>query len=101
MHEPTQHSTYDPNRLLNSICQHLGLQSDGALSRKMKVARNVIRDIRERRVPVAASILVLMHEVTGISIDELRFLMGDRRARLRPCYVIRQGRSGDAQRVPA
>ena len=34
-------------------------------------------------MPVGASLLIRMHEVTDLSIRELRELMGDRRKRLR------------------
>lgn len=76
-------STYNPNKLLNTVNARLGLASDGALSRKLKVARNVIGGIREGRVQVCGSMLLWMHEATGLSIDELRRLMGDRRAKCR------------------
>jgi hypothetical protein len=34
-------------------------------------------------LPVGASLLIRMHEVTDLSIRELRELMGDRRKRMR------------------
>jgi hypothetical protein len=34
-------------------------------------------------LPVGASLLIRMHEVTGMSIRELRDLMGDRRTKYR------------------
>lgn len=83
------HTIYNPNRLLNMVMQRLGLHDDGALSRRLKVARKIIKDIRSGRLPVAASILLVMQEATGISVDELRMLMGDRRARIRLSYAIR------------
>jgi hypothetical protein len=76
-------TTYDPNLLLNTLNAHLGLQSDNALSRRLKVARDVIGDIRTGRIQVCGSMLMWMHEATGISIAELRRLMGDRRAKCR------------------
>jgi len=86
----TQHA-YDPNRLLNTLIARLGLSNDGALSRRLKIAGNVIRDIRCGRIPVGGSMLLWMQEVTGISVDELRTLMGDRRAKCRLNYGIRTG----------
>lgn len=80
--------TYNPARLLDALIERMGLKNDGALSRKLKVAGNVIRNIREGRLPVGASMLIWMHEATGISIDELRALLGDRRAKYRPAYAI-------------
>lgn len=81
-------SAYNPNRLLDALLQRLGLQSDNALSRKLKVARGVIAGIRRGRLPVGASLLLWMHEATGIAIEELRRMLGDRRAKFRPCYAI-------------
>lgn len=70
---------YDPNHLLDSLLEHLRLKNDAALSRALEVAPPVISKIRHRRLPVSASILIRMHEVTGFTIRDLRFLMGDRR----------------------
>lgn len=81
-------SSYNPNKLLNTINARLGLSSDGALSHKLKVARNVIGDIRAGRLQVGGSMLLWMHEATGLSIDELRRLMGDRRAKCRLNVVL-------------
>lgn len=74
---------YDPNNLLNALIQKLGLKNDAALSRKLEVAPPVISKIRHNRLPVGASLLIRMHEVSGLSIRELRRLMGDRRAKFR------------------
>jgi plasmid maintenance system antidote protein VapI len=74
---------YNPNHLIDALIRHLGLQSDGALSRKLKVAKNVIKNIRHGHIPIGASMLMWMHEATGISINELRVLMGDRRSKFR------------------
>lgn len=74
---------YDPNHLLNTLIEHLGLTNDGALSLKLKVAKDVIRHIRQKRLPIGASMLLWMHEASGISIEDLRVLMGDRRAKCR------------------
>jgi Sec-independent protein translocase protein TatA len=43
----------------------------------------VISKIRHHRLPVGASLLIRMHEVTGMSIRDLRDLMGDRRTKYR------------------
>ena len=70
---------YDPDKLLNAIIDRLGLKNDAALARALEVAPPVISKIRHRRLPVGASLLIRMHEVTEYSIRELRDLMGDRR----------------------
>jgi hypothetical protein len=43
----------------------------------------VISKIRHRRLPVGASLLIRMHEVSNLSIRDLRVLMGDRREKFR------------------
>ena len=74
---------YDPNNLLDTLIKHLHLKNDAALSRALEVAPPVISKIRHRRLPVGASLLIRMHEISDISIKELRELMGDRRAKFR------------------
>jgi F0F1-type ATP synthase beta subunit len=74
---------YDPNHLLDTLIQKLAIKNDAALSRALEVAPPVISKIRHSRLPVGASLLIRMHEVSGMSIRELRQLMGDRRAKFR------------------
>jgi hypothetical protein len=74
---------YDPDNLLASLIGKLKLKNDAALSRALEVAPPVISKIRHRRLPVGASLLIRMHEVTELSIKELRLLMGDRRNKFR------------------
>lgn len=74
---------YDPDNLLASLIGKLNLKNDAALSRALEVAPPVISKIRHRRLPVGASLLIRMHEVTNLSIHELRLLMGDRRNKFR------------------
>jgi len=75
--------TYDPNHLLDSLIDKLHLKNDAALSRALEVAPPVISKIRHRRLPVGASLLIRMHEVSDLTIGELRALMGDRRQKFR------------------
>lgn len=74
---------YDPNNLLDALIEKLNLKNDAALSRALEVAPPVISKIRHRRLPVGASLLIRMHEVSNLSIKELRTLMGDRRDKFR------------------
>ena len=75
----SDHVNYDPNHLLDALIEKLHLKNDAALSRALEVAPPVISKIRHRRLPVGASLLIRMHEVSELSIRELRELMGDRR----------------------
>ena len=74
---------YDPNNLLDTLIKQLHLKNDAALSRALEVAPPVISKIRHRRLPVGASLLIRMHEISDLSIKDLRALMGDRRAKFR------------------
>ena len=74
---------YDPNRLLDTLIEKLHRKNDAALSRALEVAPPVISKIRHNRLPVGASLLIRMHEVSDMSIRDLRYLMGDRRTKFR------------------
>lgn len=76
-------SSYDPNKLLDALVEKLNLKNDAALCRRLEVAPPVISKIRHGRLPVGASMLIRMHEETGLTIRELRDLMGDRRGNYR------------------
>lgn len=82
-HAQLKQESYDPNRLLDSLIDRLKLKNDAALSRALEVAPPVISKIRHRRLPVGASLLIRMHEVSDLSIRELREMMGDRRTKYR------------------
>ena len=81
--ELLQEASYDPTKLLDSLIDKLGIKNDAALSRVLEVAPPVISKIRHRRLPVGASLLIRMHEVSELSIRDLRVLMGDRREKFR------------------
>ena len=71
-----QEPTYDPNKVLDAIIEKLNLKNDAALSRALEVAPPVISKIRHRTLPIGATILLRMHEVSEFSIRELKSLMG-------------------------
>ena len=72
-------TTYDPNRLLDALIEKLLLKNDAALSRLLGVSATMLSRIRHRRLPIGATLLIRMHEVSGLTIAELRALMGDHR----------------------
>ena len=82
-HTLSSQETYDPNRLLDTLRERMHLKNDAALSRALEVTAPVISKIRHRTLPVGASLSIRMHEVTQLSIRDLRDLMGDRRTRYR------------------
>lgn len=75
--------TYDPNGLIDGLIAKLRLKNDAALCRALDIAPPVISKIRHRTLPVGASMLIRLHDFTGMSIRDLRLLMGDRRAKYR------------------
>ena len=82
-HALSSQESYNPNHLLDILLGKMQLKNDAALSRMLEVAPPVISKIRHHRLPVGASLLIRMHEVSDLSIRDLRYLMGDRRAKFR------------------
>lgn len=78
-----EESEYHPDRLLDALIDHLNLKNDAALSRALEIAPPVISKIRHRRLPVGAALLIRMHEVSDLTIRDLRYLLGDRRQKFR------------------
>ena len=74
---------YDPGYLLDTFIRRLGLKNDAALARHLEVAPPVISKTHNGKLAIGASLLLRLHEVTGISIKDLRALMGDHRASFR------------------
>lgn len=88
--------SYNPNHLLDILIEKLNLKNDAALSRALEVAPPVISKIRHRRLPVGASMLIRMHEVSTMSVRELRDLMGDRRTKYRLSDAQGKPKANDA-----
>ncbi len=77
---------YDPNRLLDHLVECLNLKNDAALARLLEVAPPVISKIRHYRLAIGPSLLIRMHEVSDLTIGDLRLLMGDRRGKFRVAF---------------
>lgn len=93
--EREENRDYNPDRLLDVLRENLRVKNDAALARMLEVAAPVISKIRHRRLPIGGALLIRMHEVAGLSITDLRFLMGDRRGKFRISDV--QGRPKTAE----
>lgn len=76
---------YQPEQLLDALLKQLNLKNDAALSRRLDIAPPVISKIRNRLLPVGSTLLIRMHEVSEISIKDLRAMMGDHRPRFNVC----------------
>lgn len=74
IHSPSQvlNSHIGNNDLLDAVMAKLDLKNDAALARTLEVAPPVISKIRHGRLPVGATLLIRMHEVTDIAIRELK-----------------------------
>jgi len=83
---PDSQKRYDPNRLMDALKDMLHLESDVALSEVLEVPPLLISHIRYRNYPVAPSVLIRIHDITQMSIQELRDIMGDRRKTVRTSY---------------
>lgn len=75
---------YDPNRLLDTLLTHQNLKTDAELARILRINPSVISKIRNAKARISASLLLDIHEMTEISIRELRNLMGDTKNRYFP-----------------
>ncbi|WP_426162432.1 helix-turn-helix domain-containing protein [Pseudoduganella sp. R-34] len=75
----TENPDFNPNLLLDTMKEWLGVRTDCRLAQRLAVGGPSISKLRHGRVPVSADLLVSMHEETGLSIRELRLLAGDLR----------------------
>ena len=73
-------ASYNPTRLIEGLADTMRVENDFQLSRMLSLPPSCISKIRNRRVIVTAQTLIAMHEASGLSIRELRDLMGDTRA---------------------
>lgn len=74
---------YDPNHFIDQLAMRLRAKNDAALCRILGIEPPLVSKIRHGRLAVGASLLIRVHEVTGLAIAELRQLMGDRRRKYR------------------
>ena len=70
-----QPETYDPGHLLDELLRILGVRNDAGLARALEISPATASSIRCGHIPVGPSILVRMHEASGLSVREMRDLM--------------------------
>lgn len=88
MTKMTTEPKFDANPLLDAVIERLNLRSDAALCRKIETLPPVISKIRHGRLPLGPTILIRLHEASGMPIREMRRLMGDTQG------MFRCGREG-------
>jgi plasmid maintenance system antidote protein VapI len=65
-----------PNQLFDYVIEKLGLKNDAALCRVLEVAPPVVSKIRHDKLPVTARMMIKIHEVSGLSIREIKIFLG-------------------------
>ncbi len=75
--------TYDPAHLLDVLQGLLGVASDAALAQQLEVTAASMLLLRRRRIPLTAGMLIRMSDFSGVSVDSLRTILGDRRSQMR------------------
>jgi hypothetical protein len=80
----------DVNHLLDVLIDKLNLKNDAALCRTLRVVPPVISKLRHGKMSVGPALLITMHEESGISIKELRTLMGDTTDRFHKSEPMKQ-----------
>ncbi|WP_194726649.1 helix-turn-helix domain-containing protein [Noviherbaspirillum malthae] len=71
--------SYDPNPLLDRLISFVPSQNDVGLAAALGVTKSNISKIRNKHADISAEMLLNMHEMSGLTIRELRDLMGDTR----------------------
>ena len=72
-------ASYTPDNFLNRLLGKLHLKNDAALARTLDITPAVVSRIRNKKAPVSANLLLMIHDVSEIAIPELRRMMGDSR----------------------
>lgn len=75
-----QEKVFDPSKLLDVIKEQFGVQTDSGLAALLNMTSPQISRIRHSGVPLSASALIKIHEISGMPIERLKKLCGDRRA---------------------
>jgi plasmid maintenance system antidote protein VapI len=70
------HPTYNPAHMLDVVISNQNLKNDAALARALKVAAPVISKVRNNVLPVGSTLLVRLHEATGMTTKEIKALAG-------------------------
>lgn len=64
---------YSPSRLLDwAAFEFFKVRNDAQLANALGIKREVICSVRSRKVPIGATLLLRLHDVTGLSARELR-----------------------------
>ena len=79
----TNNRTYNPAHLFDIIGEKFKIKTDVQMGMFLGIGNPSICKIRHRIQPISGSLLIRIHEITGLSIPELKDMMGDRRTKQR------------------
>jgi len=68
--------THNAAHMLNVVLQKQNLKNDAALARTIQVGPPVISKVRNGCQPLSATLLVKLHEATGMTTMEIKALAG-------------------------
>jgi transcriptional regulator with XRE-family HTH domain len=70
---------YQPDQLLDKLSKLLKAGNDRELAKMLEISPSSISKIRRKKIAVSAKHLLSMHDGSGIEINKLRKMMGDKR----------------------
>lgn len=74
-HSQVKTSQPGANTFLDKVSALLKSKNDAALSRALEVAPPVISKIRHHALPVGATLMIRIHELTDMSFREMRTIL--------------------------
>lgn len=80
---PARAQSYSPVALLDLLKRHFSAKNDAQLARSLELDPAVICRVRQGLLPISGALVIRAHELTGLSIGEIRAVMGDRRRMFR------------------
>ena len=75
----TRTVNYDPAGMLDHVLRHLSLKSDCALAHALGMHPATVSRMRNKKVPVGAAILLRLHDISALSIANLKRLLAGHR----------------------
>ncbi|WP_407999969.1 hypothetical protein [Pseudoduganella rhizocola] len=80
--------------LFDQMHRILKLRNDAALASILQVSPSVISRTRRRRIRLSASLMLRLHDVSGLSIQELRAMLGSTDGWFSECRQLLQEEDG-------
>ena len=86
---------YNPKALIAHVKKALGIKKDSELVRLVGFNASVISKVRHKRKLLSAELLLAFHDLSGLSIKEMKQIMGD----LGPSTAAVHSNSGKSHRT--